>query len=428
MILLFRWKAKKACNRETVAGQREIEEREGFVISAAESTSKERLTEQYWESFSSDSPTENSFLMDEISENIFNEEHNKLFLGKIQIREDKTWLSFWWRSRIWSEEIQNTNYSSHSARWAREYICVADWRWRNIFIKSAMQEVAEKLKNWEYAAMRKEITEKTKMGRISYATWSGITNSESVLLRSWLTEQLWHTYVPHQALITPSSKKPSREVGMPRNTREKKSISGNVFDCQHARREPDEFHNDSRKLAVSFAFLRKEGIENSGSEKTIAINTFTLLFSKSEEKTSRRQISLMSMTNDALSIWTCTQVVWQFRVISTRICICNSLTRRNSELDREFPSRSLRKSSQQKGMGEKILTPSGRKNNVFSWKQLGLVHGETHVVFYTRVPRETPWGERGMKWRYARNSHLEASILFGTESERRRLTEKTWAV
>ena len=45
---------------------------------------------------------------------------------------------------------------------------------------------------------------------------------------------------------------------------------------------------------------------------------------------------------------TCTQVVWQFRVISTRICICNSLTRRNSELDREFPSRSLRKSSQQK--------------------------------------------------------------------------------
>ena len=159
MILLFRWEAKKACNRETVAGQREIEEREGFVISAAESTSKERLTEQYWESFSSDSPTENSFLMDEISENIFNEEHNKLFLGKIQIREDKTWLSFWWRSRIWSEEIQNTNYSSHSARSAREYICVADWRWRNIFIKNAMQEVAEKLKNWEYAAMRKEITE-----------------------------------------------------------------------------------------------------------------------------------------------------------------------------------------------------------------------------------------------------------------------------
>ena len=140
---------------------------------------------------------------------------------------------------------------------------------------------------------------------------------------------------------------------MPRNTRENMSIPGNVFDCQHARRDPVELHNDSRKLAISLAFLRKEGIQNSGSVKTIAINTFTLLFSKSEEKTSRRQTSLMSMTNDALGIWTCTQVVWQFRVISTRICICNSLTRRNSELDREFPSRSLRESSQQKERAKK---------------------------------------------------------------------------
>ena len=40
MILLFRLKAKKACNRETVVRQREIQERGGFVISAAESMSK----------------------------------------------------------------------------------------------------------------------------------------------------------------------------------------------------------------------------------------------------------------------------------------------------------------------------------------------------------------------------------------------------
>ena len=33
-----------------------------------------------------------------------------------------------------------------------------------------------------------------------------------------------------------------------------------------------------------------------------------------------------------------------------------------------------------------------------------------------------------MKWRYARNSHPEASILFSTESERHRLTEKAWTV
>ena len=115
----------------------------------------------------------------------------------------------------------------------------------------------------------RKLLEKTKMGTISYAAWSGITNSESLLLRSWLTEHLWHTYVPHQALIAPSSKKPSREVGMPRNTRDNMSISGNVFDCQHARRDPDELHNDSRILAISLAFLRQEGIENSGSEEPL---------------------------------------------------------------------------------------------------------------------------------------------------------------
>ena len=86
-----------------------------------------------------------------------------------------TWLSTTWRSRIWNEEIQNTHYSSHSVSlspkddtyWKpingqiklneRAYICGADWGWRTIFIKRAMQEVAEKLKNWKDAAGRKKI-------------------------------------------------------------------------------------------------------------------------------------------------------------------------------------------------------------------------------------------------------------------------------
>ena len=54
------------------------------------------------------------------------------------------------------------------------------------------------------------------------------------------------TYVPRQALITSSSRKPSREIGMLRNTRENMIIPGNVFDCQHTRRDPDELHNDSK--------------------------------------------------------------------------------------------------------------------------------------------------------------------------------------
>ena len=63
------------------------------------------------------------------------------------------------------------------------------------------------------------------------------------------------------------------------------SILGDVSDRQHVRREPEELHNDSRNMAIPLAILRTEGIENSGSEEPlIAISTFTLLFSKSKEK------------------------------------------------------------------------------------------------------------------------------------------------
>ena len=98
--------------------------------------------------------------MDEISENIFNEELDKLLLVKLQFRENYIWMSTTWRSKIQSEGIRNTHYSSHNesmklkdnnywkpnrASSTREYICVADWGWRTIFIKKAMQEIA---KNW----------------------------------------------------------------------------------------------------------------------------------------------------------------------------------------------------------------------------------------------------------------------------------------
>ena len=130
-------------------------------------------------------------------------------------------------------ELQDDSYlrkANQSKLNVREFICVANWRWRTIVIKDAMQEVAEKLKNFKRRCYQEENTEKTtKIGRISYAAWAGITNSESILLRSWFTERLWRTYVPHQAPITSISRKPSHEVGMPRNTRENVSILGNVF-------------------------------------------------------------------------------------------------------------------------------------------------------------------------------------------------------
>ena len=117
-----------------------------------------------------------------------------------------------------------------------------------IFIKKAMQEVAEKLKNWKYAAIRKEITENNEDWNNFYAAWSGITNSESFVPPSWLTDQLWHTCVPHQALIASSSRKLGRELGMPRNTRENMIFAGNASDRQHAQRDPEELHNYSRNF------------------------------------------------------------------------------------------------------------------------------------------------------------------------------------
>ena len=86
-------------------------------------------------------------------------------------------------------------------------------------------------------------------------------------------------YVPHQLLITSSSRKPSCDIGMLRNTQEDMSIPGNVFDCQHARRHSDELHNDSNNLATLSAILRTEGIEKIESEEplqSIPISCFSM--------------------------------------------------------------------------------------------------------------------------------------------------------
>ena len=193
--------------------------------------------------------------MNEISENALNEELNELFLVKIQVRENFNSLSTTRRSKIWSEETQNMHWLSHNGSlnlkddnyWkpingqiklsVREYTCVVNWRWRTVFLKKAMQEVAEKLKKWKNTAIKRKILKTTKIGRISYAAWSGITNSESILLSSWLTEQLWQYLRSSSSSYYFEFKKPSREVGMLRNTREDMSILGSFFDRQHVRRD-----------------------------------------------------------------------------------------------------------------------------------------------------------------------------------------------
>ena len=76
-------------------------------------------------------------------------------------------------------------------------------------------------------------------------------------------------HVSHQALVTSSSKKPSRESRMQRSTRKDVAFPGSVSDCQPARRVPEESHNDSRNLAASSGIQRREGIEKSGTEEPL---------------------------------------------------------------------------------------------------------------------------------------------------------------
>ena len=161
-------------------------------------------------------------------------------------------------------------------------------------------------RNWRLEKtllQRRKWSNSTKDEWIFYAAWSGVSNSEFIERSStkikkndsivfWKTQKIFNnlgspssydsTYVLHQALITSSSRKPSREVGMLRNTREKNtSVLGNVFDCQHARRHHVDWITQ---------WFKKFGNTNGNSEKrrnwekwerrTIAINTFTLLFAR----------------------------------------------------------------------------------------------------------------------------------------------------
>ena len=56
---------------------------------------------------------------------------------------------------------------------------------------------------------------------------------------------------------------------MQRNTREEMSVTGSDFECQPARRVLGESYNDSRNLAASSGFQRRDGIEKSGSEELL---------------------------------------------------------------------------------------------------------------------------------------------------------------
>ena len=193
--------------------------------------------------------------------------------------------------------------------WKYEYACVADWGWKIIFIKNAMQEVAEKLKKWEYAAV-KEITKNNE-------NWNNSLRSMIRNHEQWVCSFTIWTYWAVETYLRSSSSSYYIEL--------KKSVAAKLECCETQERiwvflETFLVVNMLDEILKNFFFYSRNLATPSGiadevddSEKrsweqwerrTIAINTFTLLFSKSEEKTSRRQISLMSMTNHVLGLWT----------------------------------------------------------------------------------------------------------------------------
>ena len=66
---------------------------------------------------------------------------------------------------------------------------------------------------------------------------------------------------------------------------------GNVFDYQHARRDPDKKKSYSRNLATLLGTLRTEGIEKSESEEPLQSTPFIFYFGKSKTKCKRWKAS-----------------------------------------------------------------------------------------------------------------------------------------
>ena len=217
-----------------------------------------------------------------------NEEHDKLLWEKIQLRENSFQLSKIWRSKIWNGEILILHWLSHSVNLnLKDYSCVTPLSGQiqaqrekinlcgELELRNPLRE--EKLRkklprNWRIEKalpQRKKSGNSTNIRWTLCATWLRITNSESINIsgqknckNNWNSSKIpknstdpdspsssGSTHAPHQHRIASSSKiKPSREPGLPRDTREDTSILGNAFDCHPTRRDPDELYNDSGNL------------------------------------------------------------------------------------------------------------------------------------------------------------------------------------
>ena len=360
--------------------------------------------------------------MDEISEKIFNEELDKLSLWKIQFRElylnecnmDPEFEAQKFRIRIdwvtawaWISKTTIIGSQSEQAQRERECICVADWWWKIIFTKNTMREVAEKLKNWKDAAIRKEITKNN--GDWKNFLRSNIRNHERWSIGWSVTRMIgmyWRlkifydphspssydsAHVPHQALIDSISRKPGREAGMPRNTRENMSILGNVLIAnmldeilmnytmiQEIWRHHWRFWEKkelrivwAKNLALVLQWIKKIEATSSLKDLINPKSTTGKDFSEYEE------LDLMM----AAELKQCYDIVYLIYEITER----RAVTRQEGE----------------------TFLHRAEDWRMFSAEDNWVVFKERRLKFFTHACHGRPWGQRGMKWRYAKSSHLE---------------------
>ena len=114
-------------------------------------------------------------------------------------------------------------------------------------------------------------------------------------------------YVSHQAHTPSSSKKPCRDSRLQRNTREETSIPDNVFDRQTARREPEELFNDSNNLATPPGIQKRGGFERREIEEPLHSLPLPCFSARARGKRLDDRNSIVSMTDHASGIGTCTQ-------------------------------------------------------------------------------------------------------------------------
>ena len=203
--------AKKACIGKPIARQRETErERENVLWSVLQSRCQRKVDGTVLGVIFF-RLSENSILMGWDLREHLQRRPRQSILGENSIQR-KVYLNEY-KMKIQNSERRNSEYASFESQrelesqrrqklkanqWAdqaqreRVHLCSRLGMKDHLHEESYARSCRE---NWriEKRLSRGNYWKTVKIGRISCAAWSGITNSESILLRSWLTEQLWRS-------------------------------------------------------------------------------------------------------------------------------------------------------------------------------------------------------------------------------------------